>query len=67
MKQTVMIFTGLHHYKPIGKSTPKGYYDGEALMEVVNKSFPSDKFDVNVIDFPKCQCFYNFEEKHRRF
>ena len=62
MKQTVLIFTGKHHFKPIDKTTPKGYYDEEALTEVVNKWFKSDKFDVHIIDFPKCRSFYNFEE-----
>lgn len=62
MKQTVIIFTGLHHIKPIGKTTPNGYYDENALTEAVNKWFKSDKFDVRIIDFPKCRCFYNFEE-----
>ena len=62
MKQTVLIFTGKHHYKPIDMTTPKGYYDENALMEVVNKWFKSDKFDVHIIDYPKCRCFYNFEE-----
>ena len=62
MKQTVIIFTGKHHIKPIGKSTPNGYYDENALMEVVNKWFNSDKFDVHIIDYPKCRCFYNFEQ-----
>ncbi|MDE7347716.1 MAG: hypothetical protein K2N48_13370 [Muribaculaceae bacterium] len=62
MKQTVIIFTGLHHFKPVDKSTPKGFYYEEALMEVVHKWFKSDRFDVNIIDFPKCRCFYNFEQ-----
>lgn len=62
MKQTVLIFTGRYRFMPIDKTTPKGYYDEEALMEVVNKWFKSDKFDVHIIDFPKSQYFRNFEE-----
>ena len=62
MKQTVLIFTGKHHFKPIDKTTPKGYYDEEALKEVVNKCFPSDKFDVHIIDYPKCRCFYSIDQ-----
>ena len=62
MKQTVLIFTGKHHFKPIDKTTSKGYYDEEALKEVVNKWFKSDKFDVHIIDYPKCRCFYNIDQ-----
>ena len=62
MKQTVIIFTGKHHFKPIDKTAPNGYYDENKLMEVVNKWFNSDKFDVHIIDYPKCRCFYNFEQ-----
>ena len=62
MKQTVIIFTGKHHFKPINKTTPNGYYDENKLMEIVNKWFNSDKFDVHIIDYPKCRNFYNFEE-----
>ena len=62
MKQTVLIFTGKHHFKPINKTVPNGYYDENKLMEIVNKWFNSDKFDVHIIDYPKCRIFYNFEE-----
>ena len=62
MKETVLIFTGKHHIKPMGKSTPNGYYDENKLMEVVNKWFKSDKFDVHIIDYPKCRCFYNIDQ-----
>ena len=62
MKQTVIIFTGKHHFKPIDKTIPKGYYDENKLMEIVNRWFNSDKFDVHIIDYPKCRIFYNFEE-----
>ena len=62
MKRTVLIFTGKHHFIPVNKTIHKGSYDENALMEVVNKWFNSDKFDVHIIDYPKCRNFYNFEE-----
>ena len=62
MKQTVLIFTGKHHIKPIGKAIPRGSYDENALTEVVNKWFNSDKFDVQIIDYPQCRCFYNIDQ-----
>lgn len=62
MKQTVLIFTGKHHFIPIGQNIPKGNYDEDALMGVVNKCFHSEKFDVRIIDHPKYKCFYNIDQ-----
>ena len=62
MKQTVIIFTGKDNRIPRGKTIPRGSYDENALMEVVNKWFNSDKFDVQIIDYPECRCFYNIDQ-----
>ncbi len=62
MKQKVIIFTGKHHFKPIDKTTPNGDYDEKALMEIANKIFPSDNYEVDIVDYPKCTSFYNIND-----
>ena len=66
MKQTVVIFTGKHHFKPIGRKEPEGAYNEAALLKIVDKIFPSDKYDVEVVDYPKCKCFYNIDDIWKR-
>lgn len=66
MKQKVIIFTGKHQIKPIGKKEPEGAYDEAALMKIADKIFPSDKYDVEVVDYPKCRCFYDINNIWKR-
>lgn len=62
MKHKVLIFTGKEHFIMNGEKEPYGSYDEKALMQIVNKIFNSDFYDVEIIDYPKCNCFYNINE-----
>lgn len=62
MKQKVIIFTGKEQFIYIGEKEPKGSYDEKALMEIANKIFPSDNYDVEIVDYPKCNSFHNIND-----